>query len=556
MRRIVELKSFFAIAAVYTSAVLVWLLATPSLSENPFFLIYSLQRFALIVGVFLFLMGLVIGFFTTRSRFMESLFTRIGGSKSICLLSFLILIVVILVILNQVLGLPETLNTLLFRLFPVFVLFLCVSVEILFYQHIVDNTLLFNSIRFFFSRFKTAIEELNFGYKFNIWNWLIAALIIFVSINLFNSALTQLHLSTTDTWRIGDWLINYQGGFVRRGLLGEILFHISNLTTINNVVLTVALQLILYLVFFISVFQLLKSSSFSVVNFMLVFSPAFLVFTIYNPLGSFRKEIIWFAFFSALCNILLSNKKSIPIGFFVGIGVSASILVLSHEMLVAFLPYLVCATIVHDRDVTSNTRKLILALIPAGVIAGILLIFGKGSPQVVVEICDSLKGIAPSECLTEGAISSLAQSTQSAHAMVLSRIDSSVIAIYLITTLLGLLPLLLFFLSSKFANFFSRKVIRIWFLFFIVSSLLCSLPLFWVAVDYGRFIYIHIVSLSLLTFMINHEKSINEKPITLKLVFPLLVGISFVIIWRLIYAGATMGNVFPWIGLFGFAGLN
>ena len=27
---------------------------------------------------------------------------------------------------------------------------------------------------------------------------------------------------------ISEWLINYQGGFVRRGIIGEISFHIAN----------------------------------------------------------------------------------------------------------------------------------------------------------------------------------------------------------------------------------------------------------------------------------------------------------------------------------------
>ena len=30
-----------------------------------------------------------------------------------------------------------------------------------------------------------------------------------------------------------DWLINYEGGFVRRGLLGQIIFEISNLFNIE-----------------------------------------------------------------------------------------------------------------------------------------------------------------------------------------------------------------------------------------------------------------------------------------------------------------------------------
>ena len=30
-----------------------------------------------------------------------------------------------------------------------------------------------------------------------------------------------------------EWVINYQGGFVRRGLLGEVVFQISNLFNLN-----------------------------------------------------------------------------------------------------------------------------------------------------------------------------------------------------------------------------------------------------------------------------------------------------------------------------------
>ena len=542
---------FMIIAVIYTSAVLAWLLATPSLSKNTFFLVYSSQRFALIVVVLMFLLGLIIGFFKTRSKFIDSLFARIVESRSVCLLSFVILIVTIFVILYQVLRMPETLNSLLFRLLPITTLLLCLSTEILVYQHFIGNITLHNSLKSVSISLKWGIEELNIDYTVKIWFWLIAALLILVFVNLFNGAVSQLHLTTTDTWRIGDWLINYQGGFVRRGLLGEVLYQLSRITTINNVILTVVLQLFLYLVFIISVFQLLKSNSFSIEIFMLVFSPGFLLFTVNNPLGSFRKEILWFAFFSILCNYLLSTKKPIPIGFFVGVGISALILVLNHEMLLAFLPYLICAMQIHDRGITTNFRKMIFALIPAGIIAGVVLILAKGSPQIVVDICGSLKEIAPSECLSRGAISSLAQTTQSARAMVISRIDSNTVIVYLITALLGFLPVFLFLFSSKFTNVFNQKIDRVFFQATIIVTLFCSLPLFWVAVDYGRFIYIHIVSLSVLVLMMNQKKGFNEKKISLKQVFLLLFGIAFVILWRLIYAGATVGNVFPWVGLIG-----
>ena len=44
--------------------------------------------------------------------------------------------------------------------------------------------------------------------------------------------LSQKFLYPTD-WTTSEWLINYQGGFVRRGLIGELLYQIHNLSGIQ-----------------------------------------------------------------------------------------------------------------------------------------------------------------------------------------------------------------------------------------------------------------------------------------------------------------------------------
>ena len=44
--------------------------------------------------------------------------------------------------------------------------------------------------------------------------------------------LSQKFLYPTD-WTTSEWLINYQGGFVRRGLIGEFLFNIHNISDNN-----------------------------------------------------------------------------------------------------------------------------------------------------------------------------------------------------------------------------------------------------------------------------------------------------------------------------------
>ena len=52
-------------------------------------------------------------------------------------------------------------------------------------------------------------------------------------------------------WQYSDWLINYQGGFIRRGLIGEILFQIySNLDiNLDILVLITVSSLILFVSF-------------------------------------------------------------------------------------------------------------------------------------------------------------------------------------------------------------------------------------------------------------------------------------------------------------------
>ncbi len=38
-----------------------------------------------------------------------------------------------------------------------------------------------------------------------------------------------------DSWTIGEWLINYQGGFIRRGLLGEGIYNLCNVIKISPI---------------------------------------------------------------------------------------------------------------------------------------------------------------------------------------------------------------------------------------------------------------------------------------------------------------------------------
>ena len=48
-----------------------------------------------------------------------------------------------------------------------------------------------------------------------------------------------------------EWLINYQGGFIRRGLLGELIFNLSTVLNLEIKYLILIVQLLFYTIYFI-----------------------------------------------------------------------------------------------------------------------------------------------------------------------------------------------------------------------------------------------------------------------------------------------------------------
>ncbi|WDF47902.1 hypothetical protein PQ459_05330 [Chryseobacterium sp. KACC 21268] len=94
-------------------------------------------------------------------------------------------------------------------------------------------------------------------------------------------------------WSISDWLINYEdGGFKRRGLSGSILFKIQDLTGVRLQFLVLMLQISSYIFFiFIIIRQLIKKTG-KVFFISLLLSPFILLFPVCTYINSGRKEIL------------------------------------------------------------------------------------------------------------------------------------------------------------------------------------------------------------------------------------------------------------------------
>jgi len=90
---------------------------------------------------------------------------------------------------------------------------------------------------------------------YNFINIYFLILLIFALSNIYRFYITH------DGFRFADWLINYQGGFVRRGLFGSLLIILSNLTSIKIEIFYLLIISLFYSIFFYLAFSLIKKKS-------------------------------------------------------------------------------------------------------------------------------------------------------------------------------------------------------------------------------------------------------------------------------------------------------
>ena len=108
---------------------------------------------------------------------------------------------------------------------------------------------------------------------------------------------------TEDSWTIGEWLINYQGGFVRRGLSGQIIYFLSNIFKISPIYLIWFISIISY-IFLIK--ESLKIAKDKVSNLFLLSPIVFLAPLVGNFL--IRKDILMLLLF--LINLKILKKEN------------------------------------------------------------------------------------------------------------------------------------------------------------------------------------------------------------------------------------------------------
>ena len=298
-------------------------------------------------------------------------------------------------------------------------------------------------------------------------------------------------------WSISEWLINYQGGFTRRGLGGEINIFLADLFSIplRNAILF--LQVTAHLIYLVFLFIYLKDLKLDILQIFALFSPLFLLYPIAELEALGRKEIFIFLFFTFV--IFFSKEKfHRNIVNFV-VFIFFPLLCLIWEQIILFAPFFAVILINKNKLYLFSETLTKLFLIFSSTIVVMIIVFAFPLSNEGHEImCRYLELEFSEKCYGSADLlikNTIYFDTFSIH----NKTQFTDYFRYLMIFLVGFLPLCLCISKKQFTNQenFITKNFRPIYLF--LTIYIPILLLFAFGHDWGRWIHIQ-YSLSILLY--------------------------------------------------------
>lgn len=323
------------------------------------------------------------------------------------------------------------------------------------------------------------------GFKnFNLFKIYIVFLFLLSSFYL-----SAVYLSPVNN-AMSEWVINYGGGFVRRGLVGEIIFQLSTFFKIKLREGFLIFQILLYFFYYLIVYWLLSNFKKNFIVYLAIFSPVFYSFGLYELEALGRKEILMYIFFSY--NFYLFYKyKNINLNY-IFTFLSLIILILNHESVIFYYLFYLFFFIVIDKKKDFRFYILNLLLLFIIIFVSYLIYVNPHSSADNLEMCKRLLNASDERC---GLAANFTTANISRH---INEVNWRFIDVinYIFIFIFGFIGIFLLIYKSKLTN-------KFYILNFNLFSILifCSLPgllLFLIAVDTGRWtsMLYHMIAIS------------------------------------------------------------
>ena len=317
--------------------------------------------------------------------------------------------------------------------------------------------------------------------------------------------LYQKHTVGNDS-TISEWLINYQGGFTRRGIIGEISFQLASFFDQNLRFVIFLFQSLLYMVYLSLLYFFIKDTPKNILTVIAIFSPIFILYPVAELEVLARKEVFLYAGFILFLNFS-SYKYSVNVSlayiFFV-----FPILCLIWEPFIFFFSFAVFVTLIKNRE--DSLKKILFKLFlsfSSSIITFIIILLNLLSPEEHFIMEKSLMDNFGEVCYMSCSLLKNKANISSQFISVYNLLSLEIIFRYLIIVLIGFSALLILISNTQlnvrltYSSLQNYKWINrnIIFILFIIS-LLPSIILFSSMTDWGRIVNL-IYTFSILSYV-------------------------------------------------------
>lgn len=234
--------------------------------------------------------------------------------------------------------------------------------------------------------------------------------IAFVAAAIFFKAVWwQMAYAVTmrDRWVYGDWVIHYGTGFVRRGLSGEIVMALSNLTGLDFPQTIILLNLLVVGAIVLLLLSFIVRQRIAIT--FLLFSPVFLGFYVFDFWIAGKKDLLLVLVFLLFAWLIVRYPQR-SFAWCAGLLSMLAVFVFLHEGLAFFyvLPLLsvFLISLQEKFSVQKNAILIFLAIIGAASFFYIFLRHAVSAEQIDM-LCMQLGPEVPDTCRTRGAMEAL-----------------------------------------------------------------------------------------------------------------------------------------------------
>ena len=314
---------------------------------------------------------------------------------------------------------------------------------------------------------------------------------------------------------ISEWFINYEGGFTKRGIMGQISIELARFFKSDLRWVIFLFQSFACTLYFSLLYQLIKNLKFERVLILSIFTPIFILYPIAEIEVLARKEILVFSLY--LIYLMIPRKhflKMISLSFF------SLISVLIWEPIIFFFPIIFLYEMI-DKDIMKldlNCLKLFLSFLPSLILA-LIMITKPLSDESHDLMAAVLRNEFGQECYMSCALLKSKSTIMQQFQGNLASYSIEVFIRYSLIILVGFYPLYLLIKHSLFndkkfilLNFFKKPITPI------ILSLFPVIFLFAMGYDWGRWVNVTYVILALTFFrllqrsklVVNYENLKNE----------------------------------------------